>query len=60
MAPRRKLKKPVTLFCAIEYKMHDRLREIAFRQRISVASIVRSAIGEYLLRRGRDGKTTIH
>jgi len=60
MAPRRKLKKPVTLFCAIECKVHDRLREIAFRQNVSVANIVRSAIGEYLLRRGMGGKTTIH
>jgi Arc/MetJ-type ribon-helix-helix transcriptional regulator len=48
MAREKKLEAPVTLFAAIEAHQHEGLRVIAFRQRRSIADVVREAIDEFL------------
>lgn len=48
MARKKKLEAPVTLFAAIEGKQHERLRELAFRSRRSLAELVREALEDYL------------
>lgn len=45
MADEKKLQAPVTLFAAIEAKQHEALREMAFKERRSIADLVREAIG---------------
>lgn len=49
----KKLEGPVTLFAAIESQQHEALRTIAFRERRSLADVVREALDEYLKRRAR-------
>jgi len=44
MADEKKLQAPVTLFAAIEAKQHEALREMAFKERRSIADLVREAI----------------
>jgi hypothetical protein len=44
----KKLAAPVTLFAAIEAAQHEALREIAFRERRSLADVVRDALAAYL------------
>ena len=44
----KKLEGPVTLFAAIEAKQHETLRKIAFRERRSLADIVREALTNYI------------
>ena len=51
MAREKKLEAPVTLFAAIETHQHEGLRLIAFRQRRSIADVVREAIDEFLEKR---------
>ena len=48
MASEKKLESPVTLFAAIEEKQHTALREIAFKERRSLADVVREALGTFL------------
>ncbi len=48
MARERKLEAPVTLFAAIETDQHEGLRLIAFKERRSLADVVREAIDEFL------------
>lgn len=48
MAREKKLAAPVTLFAAIETHQHEGLRLIAFRQRRSLADVVREAIDDFL------------
>ncbi len=48
MAPEKKLESPVTLFAAIEAKQHEALREIAFKERRSLADVVREAIDTFI------------
>jgi len=43
----KKLEAPVTLFAAIEADDHEFLRSVAFRERRSLADIVREAIHDY-------------
>ncbi|MBZ5555577.1 MAG: hypothetical protein LAO21_22955 [Acidobacteriia bacterium] len=52
----KKLDNPVTLFAAIESTQHDILRTLAFKQRRSLADIVREAIGEYVARQPEEYK----
>ncbi len=52
----RKLEAPVTLFAAIETEDHEFLRELAFRERRSLADIVREAIRDYRKKRERVGR----
>ena len=47
----KKLKAPVTLFTAIETKQHQALREIAFKERRSIADVARDAINQYIAKR---------
>lgn len=39
-----RLKGPITLFSAIETHQHDAIRKIAFRERRSIADVVREAL----------------
>ena len=48
MAAEKKLESPVTLFAAIEAKQNEALRELAFREKRSLADIVREALAEYI------------
>ena len=48
MERRKKLEGPVTLFAAIEAKQHETLRAIAFRERRSIADVVRQALSEFV------------
>lgn len=48
MEKRKKLEGPVTLFAAIEAKQHEALRAIAFREKRSLADVVRQALTEFL------------
>ncbi len=56
MAAEKKLESPVTLFAAIEAKQHEALRELAFREKRSLADLAREAIAEYLKAHGRKAK----
>ena len=56
MAREKKLEAPVTLFAAIETHQHEGLRLIAFKQRRSLAHVVREAIDEFLEKRSDDLK----
>jgi hypothetical protein len=53
MARERKLESPVTLFAAIEKEQYDSLRELAFERRVSLADVVREALGFYFGHRKR-------
>lgn len=48
MPAEKKLDSPITLFAAIETKQHEALREIAFRERRSLADVVREALDAYI------------
>ena len=48
MERKKKLEGPVTLFAAIETKQHEALRAIAFREKRSLADVVRQALTEFL------------
>ena len=56
MAREKKLEAPVTLFAAIETHQHEGLRFIAFRQRRSIADVVREGIDEFLEKRAGELK----
>ena len=56
MARERKLEAPVTLFAAIETDQHEGLRLIAFRERRSLADVVREAIDTFLEKHADDLK----
>ena len=56
MAREKKLEAPVTLFAAIETEQHEQLRLIAFRERRSLADVVREAIDEFLEKHTEDVK----
>lgn len=53
----KKLEAPVTLFAAIEAEDHEFLRTVAFRERRSLADIVREAIHDYRKKKERGGRT---
>jgi len=55
MAREKKLEAPVTLFAAIETKQHQVLRKIAFKERRSIADVVRDAISQYVAKRPARG-----
>lgn len=54
MGREKKLEAPVTLFAAIETEQHEGLRLIAFRERRSLADVVREAIDEFLEKHAED------
>jgi hypothetical protein len=56
MAVERKLEAPVTLFAAIEAKQHEALREIAFREKRSLADLVREALDALIRSRAKKHK----
>ena len=58
MARNKKLEGPVTLFAAVETRQHEGLRLIAFRERRSIADVVREAIDEFLEKRSDELKAT--
>ena len=45
--PNKKIKHPVTLFCAIEKEQHNALRFIKYKEKKSLAEIVREALYIY-------------
>ncbi len=55
MAREKKIEGPVTLFAAIETPQHQALREIAFKERRSIADVVRDAINQYVVKRPAKG-----
>ena len=56
MAAEKKLESPVTLFAAVEEKQHAALRELAFREKRSLADLVREALSEYIASRTKKRK----
>ena len=56
MAVERKLEAPVTLFAAIEAKQHEALREIAFREKRSLADLAREALDALIRSRSKKRK----
>ena len=56
MAAERKLESPVTLFAAVEAKQHEALRELAFKEKRSLADLVREALDEYIRSRTKPRK----
>lgn len=56
MAAERKLESPVTLFAAVEAKQHEALRELAFKEKRSLADLVREALDEYIRSRTKTRK----
>mgnify|MGYP001573390339 CR=1 FL=1 len=44
----KKLNHPVTLFAAIEASQHEALRYIAYKEKKSIAEIVREALEDYV------------
>jgi hypothetical protein len=44
----KKLEKPVTLFAAIEESQHEALRYIAYKEKKSIAEVVREALEGYI------------
>ena len=48
MAKERKLEAPITLFATIESRQHEALRTMAFRERRSIADVVREAIDAHI------------
>lgn len=57
MAQGNKLNSPITLFAAIEEKQHEVLRRIAFKERRSIADVVREAIAQYIENREETKKS---
>jgi len=53
MVREKKLEAAVTLFAAIETKQHEALRQIAYRERRSIADVVRAAITQFIERHPR-------
>ena len=53
MEKKKKLEGPVTLFAAIESKQHELLRTIAFREKRSLADVVRQALSEFTERHNK-------
>ncbi len=53
---RRKLKKPVTLFAGIEVRQHEAIREIAFKERRSMADVVREALDLFIQEKRQSSK----
>lgn len=49
----RKLKRGCTLFAQIEQCQHDALRKLAFKERKSIAALVREALGLLIKKKGR-------
>lgn len=58
MPAEKKLKAPVTLFAAVEEKQHEALRELAFKEKRSLADLVREALDEFLRRRTKRRKVS--
>jgi uncharacterized membrane protein len=53
----KKLEAPVTLFAAIEAKQHEFLRTLAFKERRSLADLVREALADFQRKKERERKT---
>ena len=49
----KKLEAPVTLFAAIEAEQHEFLRTLAFRERRSLADVVREALTDFQRKKER-------
>ncbi len=54
----KKLQSPVTLFAAIEESQHEALRYIAYKEKKSIAEIVREALENYI--KGTSKKYPVH
>ena len=47
---KKKFDSPITLFCSIDVEQHEALRVLAFKEKRSVADIVREAIDQRIQR----------
>ena len=54
----KKLHSPVTLFAAIEESQYELLRSMAFKERQSIADLVRAALADYLGKADASGPAT--
>jgi hypothetical protein len=54
----KKLEAPVTLFAAIEAEQHEFLRTVAFRERRSLADLVREALVDFQRKKEAERKLT--
>jgi hypothetical protein len=54
----KKLEAPVTLFAAIEAEQHEFLRTVAFRERRSLADLVREALTDFQRKKETERKLT--
>jgi hypothetical protein len=52
----KKLEAPVTLFAAIESEQHEFLRTVAFKERRSLADLVREALADFQRKKERERK----
>ncbi len=52
----KRLEAPVTLFAAIEAKQHEFLRTVAFKERRSLADLVREALADFQRKKARERK----
>ena len=52
----KKLEVPVTLFAAIEAEQHEFLRTLAFKERRSLADLVREALADFQKKKERERK----
>jgi hypothetical protein len=50
----KKLEKPVTLFASIEEHQHEALRYIAYKEKRSIAEIVREALENYIKTKSKE------
>ena len=51
--PKSKLHRPMILTTIIEWDQHERLRELAFKERASMADLIREALERYLRSRAQ-------
>jgi hypothetical protein len=54
---RKKLNHSLIVTTIIEQDQHDRLRELAFYDRVTMAELIRDALGKYLAARTNNKKT---
>jgi hypothetical protein len=52
----KRLEAPVTLFAAIEAQQHEFLRTVAFKERRSLADLVREALSDFQRKKERERK----
>ncbi len=54
MESKKKLKKPVTITTVVEESQHEALKFVAFRERKTMAEIVRVALEDYIHKKSQE------